>query len=177
MVPSALFSCAALEDLVSDLRCAGREIRRSTGCTIIAVASVAVGIAAVTATFAVIEAVMLRPLPVRNPEQVVAFTTAADHGWEMWSYAAFARGQRTSGGLYDAAASSGGRSFSSARADGEPPVQVPVSLGWTGYFDVIGARVVFGRPFGASDAAAGQEPSRWSAMASGVGGSEARQTC
>ena len=71
-----LFSFHPIEDLVRDLRYAGREMRRSAGFTAIAVASLAVGIGAATATFAVTEAVMLRRLPVRNPERLVAFTTA-----------------------------------------------------------------------------------------------------
>jgi predicted permease len=148
-----LFSLRLIEDLVRDLRYAGREMRRSAGFTAIAVASLAVGIGAATATFAVTEAVMLRPLAVRNPERLVAFTTAADSGWATWSYAAFARWQRASGGLYEAAAASDVRRFRSARS-GEPPEEVPVSLVSANYFDAIGARVVFGRPFTASDAAA-----------------------
>src|SRR3954470_21192109 len=75
-----LFSFRPIEDLVRDLRYAGREMRRSAGFTVIAVGSLAVGIGAATATFAVTEAVMLRPLPVRHPERLVAFTTAAEGG-------------------------------------------------------------------------------------------------
>ena len=151
-----LFSFHPIEDLVRDLRYAGREMRRSAGFTAIAVASLAVGIGAATATFAVTEAVMLRPLPVRNPERLVAFTTAADSGWATWSYAAFARWQRlpASGGLYEVAAASDVRPFRSARGSGESPEEVPVSLVSHNYFDAIGARVVLGRPFAARDAAA-----------------------
>ncbi len=146
-----------IEDLVRDLRYAGREMRRSAGFTAIAVSSLAVGIGAATATFAVTEAVMLRRLPVRNPERLVAFTTAADSGWATWSYAAFARWQRlpASGGLYEVAAASDVRPFRSARGSGESPEEVPVSLVSHNYFDAtIGARVVLGRPFAARDATA-----------------------
>ena len=151
-----VFSFHTIEDLVRDLRYAGREMRRSVGFTAIAVASLAVGIGAATATFAVTEAVMLRPLTVRNPARLVAFTTAADSGWATWSYAAFARWQRlpASGGLYEVAAASDVRPFRSARGSGESPEEVPVSLVSHNYFDAIGARVVLGRPFAARDAAA-----------------------
>jgi predicted permease len=149
-----IFSFHPIEDLVRDLRYAGREMRRSAGFTAIAVASLAVGIGAATATFAVTEAVMLRRLPVRNPERLVAFTTATDSGWGTWSYAAFARWQRASGGLYEAAAASDVRPFRFAHGSGEPPEEVPVSLVSANYFDAIGGRVVFGRPFAPSDAAA-----------------------
>ena len=70
-----LFSFRLLEELVQDLRYAVRELRRSAGFTCIAVASLAVGIGAVTATFAVVDAFMLRGLPVRDPERLVAFST------------------------------------------------------------------------------------------------------
>ena len=123
---------------------------------------------------------MLRPLPVRSPERLVAFTTAADSGWATWSYAAFARWQRlpASGGLYEVAAASDVRPFRSARGSGESPEEVPVSLVSHNYFDAIGARVVLGRPFAARDAAhPAPGPSRLSATASGAGGSAARPTC
>jgi predicted permease len=149
-----LFSFHWIEDLVRDLRYAGRQMRRSIGFTAIAVASLAVGIGAATATFAVTEAVMLRPLPVRHPERLVAFTTAADSGWATWSYAMFSWWQRASGGLYEAAAASDVRPFRSSLGSGASPDEVPVSLVSPNYFDAIGARVVFGRPFAASDAAA-----------------------
>ena len=99
---------------------------------------------------------MLRPLTVRSPARLVAFTTAADGGWATWSYAAFARWQRlpASGGLYEVAAASDVRPFRSARGSGESPEEVPVSLVSHNYFDAIGARVVLGRPFAGRDAAA-----------------------
>jgi predicted permease len=148
-----LFSFHPIEDLIRDLCYAGREMRRSAGFTVIAVGSLAVGIGAATATFAVTEAVMLRPLTVRSPAHLVAFTTAADSGWATWSYAALARWQRlpASGGLYEVAAASDVRPFRSARGSGESPEEVRVSLVSHNYFDAIGARVVLGRPFAARD--------------------------
>jgi hypothetical protein len=86
-----LLAFHSIEDLVRDVRYAWRQMRRSAGFTAVAVSSLAVGIGAATATFAVTEAVMLRPLPVRNPEQLVALTTAGDTGWGTWSYAVYAR--------------------------------------------------------------------------------------
>jgi hypothetical protein len=123
-----LFSFQLIADLARDVRYTGREMRRSAGFTAIAVASLAIGIGAATATFAVIEAVLLRPLPVRNPERLIAFTTAAEGGWATWSYAAFTRWQRASGGLYEAAAASDVRSFRSTRGGSAPPEEVSVSL-------------------------------------------------
>lgn len=151
-----LFSFRSIEEIIRDLGYAGREMRRSAGFTAVAVGSLAVGIGAATATFAVTEAVMLRSLTVRSPARLVAFTTAGETGWATWSYAAVARWQRlpASAGLFDVAGASDVRPFRSVHGSGESPEEVRVSLVSHNYFDVIGARVVIGRQFAGRDAVA-----------------------
>ncbi|MBV9499312.1 MAG: ABC transporter permease [Acidobacteriaceae bacterium] len=62
----------ALERLAHDLRFAIRMLRKSPAFTAVAVLSLTLGIGANTAIFSVINAVILRSLAVRNPEQLVA---------------------------------------------------------------------------------------------------------
>ncbi len=60
-----------LENLARDVRYGTRMLWKTPGFTAIAVLSLAIGIGANTAVFSLLDAVMLRMLPVRNPEQLV----------------------------------------------------------------------------------------------------------
>lgn len=61
-----------IEDLVQDLRYGARLCAKGPSFTIVATLTLALGIGANTAIFTLIHAVMLRPLPVRAPEELVA---------------------------------------------------------------------------------------------------------
>jgi putative ABC transport system permease protein len=69
-----------LEELWHDVKFAFRQLRHSPGFTAIATVTIALGIGANSAIFALVDATLLRPLPFRDPDRLVALweTTATN---------------------------------------------------------------------------------------------------
>lgn len=66
-----MWGWAALERLLEDLRYTGRILRNNPGFASVAILSIALGVGVNTAIFSLIDAVLLRPLPVRSPAELV----------------------------------------------------------------------------------------------------------
>jgi predicted permease len=170
-----------LRDLGRDFRYALRLLRRSPGFTITAVASLALGIGANTAVFTVIDAVLLKTLPVRSPHELVLLRWAVPEGrgpsgahWvdgSSWpergrrvgtsfSYPTFQQIQNRGTGegrpLSDVLAFTDLRDFSVV-ANGDAALAAG-QLVSAGYFQALGIRPAVGRLFAGSDDRPGAAP-------------------
>jgi predicted permease len=69
--------------LRQDIRYGWRQLLKRPGFTLLAILSMALGIGANTAIFSLVDTVLLRPLPVREPEQLIAVDGQLKNGTEF----------------------------------------------------------------------------------------------
>lgn len=146
-----------LENLAQDLRHAVRGFRRSPGFTSAAVLALALGIGANTAIFSLVNAVVLRPLPVREPGQLVqvARITSADRpsGLSYSQFEYFRDNLNSVSGIFAL-----GTARQSIVINGEEEL-VTADLASGSYFRVLGVDPIAGRLLGpADDALTGAVP-------------------
>ena len=65
-----MWTFASLEGVLQDIRFAARKLRKSPGFALVAILTLALGIGANTAIFSLINAVMLKSIPVSKPDQL-----------------------------------------------------------------------------------------------------------
>jgi predicted permease len=149
-------------DLLShDLRFGLRMLAKSPGSTAAAILTLALGIGANTAIFSLINAVMLRSLPVRQPKQLMLFgkgrwvgsvDNLPNRSWELFSFPFYREFQQKNDVFSDVTAIDSilfephGRIGNSAEAE-----KVKADLVSGNYFKTLGVSPILGRAFDKSE--------------------------
>ena len=138
-----------LADLRDDARYALRSLRRTWGLTVFVSVTLALGIGLSTATFSMLDGLILRPYPVRQPGQVVTLVgTTRDHGFEEFSYREFLDLRRDTKSYDGVIANAAVRAVGFSAEPGATPRVHGGMLVSGNYFRVLGVEPTLGRGFG-----------------------------
>jgi predicted permease len=136
-----------------DLAFAGRTLRKSPIFTITAALTIALGVGASTAIFSVTNAVLLRPLPYKDPDQIVIIPTdMRNRGVKdfPFSNANFIDLREATKSEFQGLAGVFTFPFTLTGEDGTPE-HVHMGVVTTNYFQLVGGRILFGRDFSDED--------------------------
>src|SRR5712692_1972063 len=133
--------------LYNDVRYAFRVLRKSPGFTAVVVLSLALGLGANTAIFSLVNAFLLRPMPVDDPGRLVAIYLTAPR-WcqsiEGFSYPDLLDSRKQNTGLSDLMGSTG---VALSVTDSEKPELIWGEMVTGNYFSGLGIHPVAGRGF------------------------------
>jgi predicted permease len=135
--------------MFQDLRFGARMLLKHKGLTLVAVLSLALGIGANTAIFSLIDAVLMKMLPVKHPEQLVFLEESGDSQGRKRrsdiSYEFFDRLRRQPEGLVEVCTFSTRRPLNALVGDRTEVAQTQQVSG--GFFAVLGTAAIMGRTF------------------------------
>jgi len=144
-----------LADAGQDLRFAARLFRRSPGFTLVAALTLALGIGAGTAMFSIVNGVLLRPLPYKDPGRLVSIL---DRGMRdenlaklFVSYADFQAIRQNARSFDDIGAVTWAAGSSRILAGRGPAQSILAAPATATFFRTLGVRAILGRTFSESD--------------------------
>ena len=143
------------DEIVQDLRYGARMLVKHPGFTCVAVLTLALGIGANTAIFSIVDAVLLRPLPFRDPEWLTMLWSSDLRQSQSRSSVSYPNFEdwRTQSTSFERLAAFRGRTFTlSGRGE---PVRVNGAVVSADLFDLLGIAPSLGRAFRAEEDEAG----------------------
>jgi predicted permease len=134
------------DEMFQDLRFGVRMLLKHKGFTLVAVLSLALGIGANTAIFSLLDALLLKPLPVKQPEQLVVVNIATPsqpgRGYSSFSYPVF-REMREKNSVFSGMFARAGLQMSMSASGQTERVRGEVVSG--NFFSVLGLNTQLGR--------------------------------
>ncbi|HEY6805739.1 MAG TPA: ABC transporter permease [Pyrinomonadaceae bacterium] len=151
-----------MDTLLKDIRYAVRGLIKRPAFSLIAIVTLALGIGANTAIFTLVNAVLLKSLPVPHPEELVLFSDDSSEGthsgdvpsgeWSLFNYDSYQYLRKQNQSFQDICAFRSGESRLSVLAAGSSSVQRATGHLVTGnYFNVMGVNARLGRTLNADD--------------------------
>ena len=151
-----------MRTLFSDLAYALRQMRKAPGFALVAVITLALGIGANAAIFTLVHAILLRPLPVKDPSALYRLgshdvsccvTSGFQDDWDLYSYALYQQIKRQTPEFEDLAALRAGIWNISVRRAGDNSPALPLHDEYVSgnYFSLFGVRPALGRLLTPSD--------------------------
>ena len=135
--------------MLKDLRYGLRMLTKNPGVSTIAVLTLALGIGANTAIFSVVSAVLLNPLPYKDPDRLVSlWENVPTHGRWRAAPANFLDWKKQNTVFEDVVAFGG--ATATLTGDGDPE-QLSGTAVTPGYFEVVGVQPALGRSFQAEE--------------------------
>ncbi|HUZ93656.1 MAG TPA: ABC transporter permease [Edaphobacter sp.] len=134
-----------IETLLQDLRYTLRMFLRNPGFAVVAILTLAVGIGAATATFSVVDAVLLRSLPYPNSQKIVRVWEQAPDGHRMNMAGSNFDDFRTQNNTF--ASLAGYEDGLSSVSGGSEPVRVDIAAVSSDFFKALGVEPLRGRVF------------------------------
>jgi putative ABC transport system permease protein len=145
-----------VEGLLQDLRLAFRTLRATPIVTFVAVLSLALGIGANTAMFSLVNSLLLRPLPVKDPARLVLLRSHEQGGYPEWSYPVWNEIRRRPQ-LFEAVAAWSPIARANFTAEGET-LKADGFLASGSFFETLGVSAFVGRTFSNADDQLGGGP-------------------
>ncbi|HXJ05869.1 MAG TPA: ABC transporter permease [Candidatus Acidoferrum sp.] len=141
--------------LLQDIRYAFRLLAKSPGFTAIAILTLALGIGANTAIFSVVNGVLLRPLPFRDPSRLVLIAEKSSFPVISTSYENYLDWRDQSHSFESVEATRGGAITLTGAGE---PERLNVRMVTAGLFSMLGVQAVRGRTFLPQEDRAGGTP-------------------
>lgn len=138
--------------LLQDLRYGLRQLRKSPGFTVAAIFTLALGIGANTAIFSIIESVVLRPLPLRDPDRLVWLNGKVPQTDEAGVSPADFLDYRAANRSFESIGAFSQMVLAGpSNLAGDKPEQVITNLVSRNFFETLGIPPLLGRDFQSAD--------------------------